>query len=91
MDEPRLELSAEEWEWVRYRKGYAPSVVEASVMLDLFLRVEAGRQKAEFELKHPRYKCHCFDSWNVKTTNYDPRHSWTNTQWLEAVRREKLE
>ena len=90
MDEPRLELSVEEWEWVRYRKGYALSVVEASIMLDLLLRVEAGRQKLIWESWHSTTEMHIQSCGALSNHGYE-RHSWTARDWLAAVRREKLE
>ena len=88
MDEPRLELSEEEWEWVRNGDRWRwPDPV--AKLIDFLLRVEAGRQKAEFLATHDGDGYPLNDNINDRGL----RENWrqrTAADWLEAVRREKL-
>lgn len=94
--EVRLELSEEEWgalarlrkDAQRKRTFLAYSETEINGLLDLILRLEAARQRAEFKAAH-------FLEFNDRACQLcgstDIRHTWAwPADWLAKVRKEKV-
>jgi len=52
---------------------------EFAVMLTAILKTQAAKMKAEFRLE---YYALVYDNRNCD----DPRHTWTDDQWLEAAK-----
>jgi len=80
-----LELTDEERAFVR--NGIKVNIFPWSTII---LKLQAGKMKAEFCIEHDSCWIDTEGDWACEEgddNKIDPRHSWTNEQWLEAAKK----
>ena len=90
--EPLLEMTADERVFIRNHMKCCFLNDATKMLLDILLRVEAGRRWARFHLQHHRpeeygYKC-VVCQYPDSEAEQAPRHNWTPADWLAEVERE---
>jgi len=87
-----LELTDEERALVERWQTYAEHGSDLRIALSAIYKLQAGKMKAEFYKEHeylgpvPTDDAVCSTCWLTREDGTDPRHTWTDEQWLEAAK-----
>ena len=84
--EPLLEMTEADRVLLRSIYRPAPDDVGVQDVIDILLRIEAGRRQVIFETVHRLHDVtrECLGCGSTD----DPRHNWTPADWLAEVERE---
>lgn len=84
----------EAWRWLMHARDYLHGAVNADMMqraADALVWALAGWMRSEFEREHGLKRSMDGNYLPLcnrcgRESNFDPRHAWTDDQWLAAAR-----